>query len=252
MARVGRPGGVGIAEREVRVARWLAESGVPVIRPVAAVEQPVVSANRAVTWWEELPPHRAAQPDELGSLLRQLHELPVPIDLALPEFDPFAELLGNLKSVGDWLPAADRSWLEELAGQLRADLAATPAWRTPHVLHGDAWQGNVAVPEQGEPVLLDLEQVSIGDPAWDLAPLAVDYADFSRVSDEDYKAFTNAYGADVLEWTGFRTMATVCELRWTAFVLSKSDGANSAADEARHRLACLRGEIEKPWSWTAL
>ncbi|PXY28527.1 hypothetical protein BA062_21890 [Prauserella flavalba] len=123
--------------------------------------------------------------------------------------------------------------------------------RDPVAEVGDAWQGNVAVPEYGEPVLLDLEQVGVGDPAWDLAPLAVDYADFSRVSDDDYRAFSDAYGADVLRWTGFRPVATVSELRWTAFVLSKADGTNDATREARHRLACLRGEVERPWSWTA-
>jgi len=250
VARVSRPGGRAVAEREVRIAWWLADSGVPVVRPLLET-QPAVIGDRAVTWWEQFPPHREASPAELGAVLRQLHALPVPGDLGLAEFDPFDELTSNIAVAGNWLSTKDRAWLQDLIRRLRADYAHLPAWRPSCVLHGDAWQGNVAVPEHGPPVLLDLEQVGIGDPVWDLAPLAVDYADFSRVSTEEYGTFTDAYGADITTWSGFRTVATICELRWTAFVLSKADGANRATTEAHHRVACLRGEVARPWSWSA-
>jgi aminoglycoside phosphotransferase (APT) family kinase protein len=251
VARISRPGGSAVAEREVRIARWLADSGVPVVRPLPGAEQASVVGDRAVTWWEKLPPHRDASPAELGAVLRQLHALPVPRDLGLVEFDPLDELTGNIAATGNWLAAEDRTWLHSLLGRLTAEYAQLSAWHPPCLLHGDAWQGNVAVPEHGPPVLLDLEQVGIGDPVWDLAPLAVDYADFSRVPDEEYAAFIGAYGSDITTWAGFRTVATICEVRWTAFVLSKADGANRATHEARHRLACLRGEVQRPWSWSA-
>ncbi|GAB3397898.1 hypothetical protein GCM10027360_93960 [Amycolatopsis echigonensis] len=39
----------------------------------------------------------------------------------------------------------------------------------------------------GDPILLDLDHVSLGHPPWDLAPLAADYTDFARITDADYR-----------------------------------------------------------------
>ena len=58
IARVAQPGRRTVAERETRVARWLADHGVSVTRPLAEVQQPTVVDDRAVTWWHALPPHR--------------------------------------------------------------------------------------------------------------------------------------------------------------------------------------------------
>jgi hypothetical protein len=33
--------------------------------------------------------------------------------------------------------------------------------------------------------------------------------------------------------------------------LGKSDTSSKAAQETRHRIACLRGELPRPWTWTA-
>ncbi|WP_408639082.1 phosphotransferase [Nocardiopsis endophytica] len=54
IARISRPGQNSAAAREVEVSRWLAEQGIPVVRPLA-VDQHAVLEGRAVTWWEELP-----------------------------------------------------------------------------------------------------------------------------------------------------------------------------------------------------
>jgi len=121
------------------------------------------------------------------------------------------------------------------------------------VIHGDAWQGNVAVPDFGRPILLDLEMVSLGRREWDLVQIAVDYTDFARLTDEDYRSFVAAYGGyDVTSVSGYRTIADLQELRWGCFALGKSDRSAEAAREARHRIACLRGDLARPWSWTAM
>src|SRR5699024_6229203 len=119
-------------------------------------------------------------------------------------------------------------------------------------VHGDAWQGNVAVPQTGTPVLLDLEHVSCGHSDWDLIPIAVDYADFARLTSTDYHDFVAAYGDhDVTATPGFRVLADIQELRWVVFVLGKAANSAHAVREAQHRIACLRGEIPRPWTWTA-
>lgn len=145
----------------------------------------------------------------------------------------------------------DRGWLAEHLSALRVDYADLPAGLPRRVIHGDAWQGNVIVPDGGEPTLLDLDHVSVGPPEWDLVPLAVDHTDFARISTVDYGAFVDAYGSDVTSWAGYRTLAAIRELRWTVFALSKADTGSAAAGEAEHRISCLRGQIPRPWTWAA-
>jgi hypothetical protein len=104
----------------------------------------------------------------------------------------------------------------------------------------------------GSPILLDLESVSIGHPDWDLISFAVDHVDFARVDDQQYRAFVDAYGGrDVTATPGFRVLADLQELRWTNVVMGKSESDETAAREVRHRIACLRGEVPRPCTWTA-
>jgi aminoglycoside phosphotransferase (APT) family kinase protein len=251
VARVGRPGTAATAEREVTVSDWLARSGLTVTRTVDDIAQAVVVDDRPVTWWRLLPAHRAATPAELGSVLRALHDLPVPTSLTLPVSDPFAELDQRIGQAPG-LDTDDRTWLTDYLTDLRRRYAQLELGEPRHVIHGDAWQGNIAVPESGPPILLDLEQVSIGHPDWDMIPLAVDYADFARLDKADYDSFVRAYGGhDVTRTPGFRVLAEIQELRWVCFVLSKSSSSTPAKEEAHHRIACLRGDVPRPWSWTA-
>ncbi|MFD2398515.1 phosphotransferase family protein [Prauserella oleivorans] len=154
---------------------------------------------------------------------------------------------------GTVLPEDDRAWLRDLAEQLRSEYLVLVPGLPRCVIHGDAWQGNVVAPRAGgAPVLLDLDHVGIGPPEWDLVSLAVDYTDFARITDSDYQAFVDAYGGyDMTAGPGYRTLATIRELRWTAFVLGKAATSPEAYEQVRHRVACLRGEIERPWSWSA-
>lgn len=251
VARIGRPGTEDTAAREVRVSEWLAASGLPVTQVRTDLPQTIVAGGRPVTWWKLLPQHRAATPAELGAVLRALHELPVPDTLGLSVADPFADLDQRIGDTPN-LDADDRAWLAEHLADLRERYGRLSLGEPAHVIHGDAWQGNVAVPPSGPPILLDLEHVAIGHPDWDLIPLAVDYSDFARLSGEDYRSFVRAYGGhDVITTPGFRVLAEIQELRWVCFVISKSETSQDASREARHRIACIRGDVARPWSWTA-
>lgn len=251
VARIGRAGTHDTAEREVRVSTWLDRAGLPATRALPDLEQPVIVDDRPVTWWALLPKHRPATPAELGATLRALHALPVPDNLTLPVFDPFANLDERIAQATG-VTEDDRDWLAHHLVDLRHEYAQLGGLSTPHqVIHGDAWQGNVAVTGSNAPILLDLEHVSIGDRAWDLIPIAVDYTDFGRLTADDYVSFVDAYGRDVTTDSGFRTRANIQELRWACFVLSKAETSTDAASETRHRIACLRGDVRRPWSWTA-
>jgi aminoglycoside phosphotransferase len=251
VARIGRDGAAATARKEVAVSRWLTAVGIPVVKPLEAVPQPVIVDNRPVTWWKLLPAHRPANPAELGKVLRTVHGLAIPRDLELPAYDPFEGLDQRIRDARR-LDRVDRTWLSEQVESLRARLENQAQGAPRTVIHGDAWQGNVAVLESGEPILLDLEKVALGHPDMDLVNLAVDHTDFARLTDEDYRSFVDAYGGyDVTKTSTYRTLADIQELRWVSFVLGKSATSGEAARETRHRIACLRGDEPRPWRWTA-
>lgn len=251
VARIGRVGAESTARREVEVSLWLAANGFPAVRAIAGIDQPTLVKGWPVTWWALLPEHRPATTAELGATLRDLHALAVPKDLLLPQVDPFARLAQKIDEART-ISTENRAWLSRHLDDLREAYTDLPSGQPLCVVHGDAWQGNLAVPHGGGPVLLDLEHVGIGRPEWDLVPLVVDHTDFGRITAEEYRAFVGAYGGyDVIAWPGFRTLAAILELRWACFVLSKADKNEEAEREARHRIACLRGDVPLPWSWSA-
>ena len=86
------------------------------------------------------------------------------------------------------------------------------------------------------------EHTVVVNPDWDLISVAVDRADFARLTAAEYEAFVAAYGGhDVTCTPWFRAMADIQELRWTTFVADKASYDPGAALEARHRIASLRG-----------
>ncbi|MDV6011666.1 phosphotransferase [Haloechinothrix sp. LS1_15] len=252
VARVGREDTYENAERQVELSRWLLSAGVPTVRALEGVPQPTVVHHRPVTWWEELPEHRPATPGELGAVLRSLHALKLPAQVPLPELDPLAGIAERISSALH-LHDEDRAWLTHRVTALREQYNELPGEQEICVVHGDAWQGNFAVSDARSPVVLDLERVAQGHADWDLIPLAADYADFARLTEDDYRQFVLAYGGyDVLTSARFRVLADIQELRWATFVLGRATASPGAAREAQHRLACLRGCVPRPWKWTAL
>jgi aminoglycoside phosphotransferase (APT) family kinase protein len=251
VARIGPTGMQETAEREVRVSRWLATAGLPVVYALDGLPQPTMVDDRPVTWWRFLPEHRSATPGELGAVLRSLHSLTPPDHLDLPVHNPFSGLSRRI-SQATAPNDDDQTWLTRRLDELRERYRRLPMGKSYRVIHGDAWQGNVAVSDSAPPTLLDLEHVSIGHPDWDLVSIAVDHTDFARLTAADYHAFVAAYGGyDVTTTPVFRTLADIQELRWVCFVLSKSATSTHAARETRHRIACLRGDTPRPWVWTA-
>jgi hypothetical protein len=251
VARIGPRGSGSAAARQVQVSRWLAEAGLPVVTALDGVRQPTMVGDWPVTWWRLLPEHRPGTPAELGVTLRALHSVPPPIDLELPVHDPFAGLAETIYEVSA-LRDDDRAWLIDRLAGLQDRYKQLSLGETRRVVHGDAWQDNLAVPASGPPILVDLEHVSLGDPDWDLIPIGVDYTDFARVTDLEYASFVTAYGGyDVTTAAGFRACADIQELRWVGYVLSKISTSGEAAREVQHRIACLRGYVPRPWTWTA-
>lgn len=249
VGRIGERGSsVERAANEVEVSRWLDGMGFDAVREAPGLIQPTVVAGHPVTWWRQLPEHRFSTLAELGAVLRELHALPVPSSISISGFSPLRHALTCIHRA-QILTETDRAWLAGRADELRRAYADMVFRGPMRVIHGDAWRGNVVVPDAGPPLLLDLGTVRVGPVEWDLIPTAADYTDLRRLSSDSYASFVDAYGFDVTESAGYRTLVEIYELRLTAYALVRAGDNAATAREALHRLACLRGEVARPWVW---
>ncbi|MEU1071735.1 aminoglycoside phosphotransferase family protein [Streptomyces sp. NPDC005878] len=232
------------AEREPAIAGWLAGCGVPAVR--AAEPAPRLVDGHPVTLWHRLPAAvRPAGPRDLAELLRLVHALPAPA-FTLPR----RELLGGverwLRLAGDAIDPADAAYLRAR----RDGFADAAAALTPHLppgpIHGDALPRNVHVGPDG-PVLVDLETFSADFREHDLVVMALS-RDRYGLPDEQYEAFTEAYGWDVREWEGCAVLRGARETASCAWVAQHAPSNPKALDEFRRRVASLRdGDPEVRW-----
>lgn len=248
VAKIGRaPAVADRAQLSLRVAGWLAEHGLPAVRPAPGVPPEVVVVDgHPVSFWQPLPAAvRPARAVDLGLLLRMLHALPAP-PFALPHRD----LLGNvprwLASSAD-VPAADAAFLRSRAEELAAAAAHLTPRLDPGVIHGDALPRNVRVTERG-PMLLDLETFADDFREHDLTVLALAKRRYG-LDPDDYAAFTRAYGWDVTEWAGAEMLMAAREVASAAWVAQRIPGNPAARAEFAERVRALRtGDTRTPWN----
>jgi Phosphotransferase enzyme family len=247
VARVGRAGRADLADKELRVARWLVAAGVPAVRLASIADCPIRIADRTVTFWQELPRHRRATMGEAAIVLRQLHGLPRP-GFDLPVLAPLDHGLDELARAGH-LDAADRRWLREKLAQLRQEYGGLPDGLPWRVVHGDAWIGNFVTTAAG-PVMVDLERFAYGPPEWDLVSVGLSSITLGTHPPGDWHEFCVHYGRDVTRWDGFNVLRDIREIRKALFGLPPEKWDSALAVQARYRLACLRGRHgPRPWRW---
>ncbi|MDT0482532.1 phosphotransferase enzyme family protein [Streptomyces doebereineriae] len=224
------------ARRELDIAVWLAEAGVPAVR--AAEPKARLVEGHPVTLWHRLPDAvRPAEPRDLAELLRVVHALPK------PSFDlPPRELLGGverwLRLAGDAIDPADAAYLRERRDGFAAAAAAVTPHLEPGPIHGDALPRNVHVGPDG-PVLVDLETFSSDLREHDLVVMALS-RDRYGVPAEAYAAFTSAYGWDVREWEGCSVLRGARETGSCAWVSQHAPTNPQALAEFERRVASLR------------
>ena len=224
------------ARRELDIAAWLADAGVPAVR--AAEPKALLVEGHPVTVWHRLPDSvRPAEPRDLAELLRVVHALPVP-SFALPP----RELLGGverwLRLAGDAIDPADAAYLRERRDGFASAAAALTPHLTPGPIHGDALPRNVHVGPEG-PVLVDLETFSADLREHDLVAMALS-RDRYGLPAEAYDSFTTAYGWDVREWAGCTVLRGARETASCAWVAQHAPSNPKALAEFERRVASLR------------
>jgi aminoglycoside phosphotransferase (APT) family kinase protein len=224
------------ARRELDVAGWLAEAGVPAVR--AAEPKPRLVEGHPVTVWHRLPASvRPAEPRDLAGLLRIVHALPAP-PFALPPRDLLGGVERWLRLAGDAIDPADAGYLRERRDGFATAAAALTPRLTPGPVHGDALPRNVHVGPDG-PVLVDLETFSADLREHDLVVMALS-RDRYGLPAEAYDSFTEAYGWDVREWEGCSVLRGARETASCAWVAQHAPGNPKALAEFRRRVASLR------------
>ncbi|MGW0627862.1 phosphotransferase enzyme family protein [Streptomyces sp. NPDC002758] len=224
------------ARRELEIAGWLAEAGVPAVR--AAEPEPLLVEGHPVTVWHRLPDAvRPAEPRDLAELLRLVHALPSP-SFVLPPRDLLGGVERWLRLAGDTIDPADAAYLRERRDGFAAAAAALTPQLPPGPIHGDALPRNVLVGPDG-PVLVDLETFSSDLREHDLVVMALSH-DRYGLPTEAYDSFTEAYGWDVRAWKGCSVLRGARETASCAWVAQHAPSNPKALTEFARRVASLR------------
>lgn len=159
-------------EREVRVARFLADHGAPVVPPSSLLPPgPHTRDGIRFTFWEYCP-HTGEEPSShvLAAALRQLHDALAQYPDPLPAWGDFTSLETLLADPAALtaLDVADRRFLHDTYHALRREIAVVPAPVRP--IHGEPHSRNLLLSPAG-PRWIDFEAVCSGPQEWDLTVL---------------------------------------------------------------------------------
>ncbi|MGW3351273.1 phosphotransferase family protein [Nonomuraea rubra] len=234
--------------KEVAVAAWLAEAGIPAARTTAH-PQPLIVRGRPVTLWQLVPDSGTpAGLDELAGVLRRLHELVVPVDLALPQMDILSRVSERIRAT-PILTEEDREFLLARRRELQSayDTLAFPL--KPCAVHGDAHSDNLIKAVDGSIVLIDFERFAFGPPETDLAVTAIEHT-LGWGTRAEYDHFAERYGFDVLTWEGFPVLKDINELKMTTWLMQNVDEDAAIAQEFHNRMHSLRNP-DAPRRWRA-
>jgi hypothetical protein len=234
----------------VATARWLEALGLPAVRLLPGVPQPVEAAGHVVTLWRAVERgEAAASAGGLANLLRWWHAIDVPPPAELPVWNLVTFVRRRIdEAVG--VADDDLGFLREELARVEDLLAWLPdvdPLVPPGVIHGDAFLGNV-VPSPAGLVLCDFDGVSIGPREWDLAPVAVGALRFDYTAGL-HESFVGSYGVDVTAWAGFPALRALRELQLVTSVLPTLDANPALRPQWRVRLESLRSRDDSV-RWT--
>lgn len=251
LARVDEPARATDAERQVTVARALAEAGVPAVEVVGPDRQPVASPVGPVTIWAWVSPTGPpVGPREMGAAARALHDRTRGLGPGgLPVHEPLVTVAAELDraEVVGATPAADLALLRGAVSRLHAmwpDPADDPSGVA--VVHGDLHRGNV-VPGLTGPVLADLELAGWGAASADVAPQIVAVRRYGAPA-ADLDAFLAGYGLDPRGWPGLEVLVEGYELWVTAWAVANRTASARAGEEAERRLQRWRTGSSPLWA----
>ena len=164
-------------EREVGVARYLAEQDAPSTRPLPGVlAGPHVEGGFLFSLWEyvdhikaddENRDHIARGVEALGEFHRSMRGFPGKLPSLWSKLDECSALLNDEDALTE-LDTPDRASLLSMLRRLRGDISNSDAEFVP--IHGDAHLGNLLITADGCR-WTDLEDACLGPREWDFSSL---------------------------------------------------------------------------------
>ncbi len=238
---------LGDAIKELRVAKWLIASDFDTAEPYD-LDEPLIVDERPVTFWHYVEHDSAkATANQLGPVLRALHDLKPPEWLDLPCHEMFGRVDMRIESFHQY-SEADRAFLRERIRELREAYAQLSFPLERCAIHGDAHVANLLRRFDGRVTLIDLESFAYGHPEADLAVTAAEKL-MGWHTDDAYTGFVRAYGFDLLDWDGFPTIRAIGELKQTTWLMQNL-GHNASTDAEIYRRLDDLPHPERPRDWT--
>ncbi|MFS8203618.1 phosphotransferase [Streptomyces sp. CWNU-52B] len=249
---------VGLAER-LAVAAHPALDGV-LLAPLGP--SGVELDGRPVTFWPYGTPVDRADPDaapweEAATLLARLHRTP---DGVLPSGLPpmrgpakAARAVARLRAAGPHPAAAPVLAAWSVLPAWARDEAPMPNTRT--LCHGDLHLGQLVRAGSGDWLLIDIDDLGRGDPAWDLARPAAWFA-CGLLPPDEWDRFLTAYRkaggpavpADSDPWPALDVAARALTVQTAALAIAKAVAAGRPLDEVETSVidACGRMAAHPP------
>jgi Ser/Thr protein kinase RdoA (MazF antagonist) len=224
-------------QRELCIARWLANAGVPAVRVDDKIGQPLLVDGHPVTFWHTVTGGDPAPTHiDLARLLAAFHRAQnCPCEL--PDFDPLTTSQARLAKATD-VAASDRDFLSARCANMNEQLKHLAFALPTGPIHGDAHVNNLLT-DHGQVVLLDFESSAFGPREWDLLPTAIAVDRYGR-SQKQYREFADTYGFDVRAWAGYPVLREVRELTMTTWIMQNIGESPAVGAEFALRVASLR------------
>ena len=187
--------------------------------------QPYLLSDVYVTIWDLIPhdENQEVKWSEFGRLIRQFHDLTTKFQKKLPEYNPFNKMHKRVEGLTtlSHVTTSEINCLENWVFKLEEKFKTNKEVFSKGVIHGDAHPGNLIV-SNNKLFLVDYENVSIGDQAWDLIPILISKKRFS-LSKKDFIKFMEGYGRDIYDWGFVQDAILIRELNMTLWLFQNAD-----------------------------
>ncbi|WP_020385168.1 aminoglycoside phosphotransferase family protein [Kribbella catacumbae] len=231
--------------RTLALVRWIVGQDILAVPPSPHL-QPLESAGCLATFWpyiDQTDQPRVTAAD-LGHPLKVLHTLAPPLDL--PPLDLIDGIRNSIAS-SRILSAPEQQFLTTYSDETAAAAASVHYELPPGLIHEDPQHHNALQMKQGT-ALIDWDGACIGPREWDLVTIEIHCRRFFPDPDE-YTQFVDVYGIDIRDWSGYKAMRDLRELRMITTNARKSAPGSPPAAEVHTRIAQLqRGEDNLMWN----